>query len=123
MPVFLDLATVKAIHDRQIEKFGGSSGIRSSELLESAIGQSSMTHAYTGDIFQTAAQYCISLSGNHPFLDGNKRVAAACMLVFLRLNDLQPCLTPDQLYDWTMQVATGQLRREQLAELLRVNCE
>ncbi|QLQ30711.1 MAG: type II toxin-antitoxin system death-on-curing family toxin [Candidatus Thiothrix singaporensis] len=123
MPVFLDAATVNAIHTRQIEMFGGATGIRSPELLESAVGQASMTYAYTGEIFQAAAQYCISLSGNHPFLDGNKRVAAACMLVFLRLNKLQLHLTPDQLYDWTMQVANGQLQREQLAELLREHCE
>jgi death-on-curing protein len=118
MPEFLDLTTVLAIHARQTEVFGGASGLRDRHLLESAVGQAELTYAYTGSLYEAAAQYCISVSGNHPFLDGNKRVAAACMLVFLHLNGIRPNITPEQLFDWTMQVATGQLDRPGLAKLL-----
>jgi len=45
------------------------------------MGQAELT--YTNELYETAAQYCISLAKNHAFIDGNKRIAADCMLTFL----------------------------------------
>jgi death-on-curing protein len=111
------------IHQQQIERFGGLSSLRDDALLESALGAAQQTWHYTHDIYQTAAQYCYSIARNHPFADGNKRTAAACMLVFLVSNKQQPLMTNAELYDWVIKVATNQLSREQLAELLKQRCE
>jgi len=118
-PVLIDLPAALLIHQEQIETFGGIHGIRDRNLLESAIGQARHTLEYTGDIHETAAQYAYSIARNHPFLDGNKRTAAACMLVFLDLNALPLPYVPDDIFSWIMQTASGKLSRKELAEHLR----
>ncbi len=100
----------------------GTHGIRDETLLESALGAAQQTWHYSGDIFQTAAQYCYSLANNHPFLDGNKRAAAACMLVFLAANRKQPAMDNNQLYEWVINVATRQTSRNDLADFLKQYC-
>jgi len=117
--VLIDLPAVLLIHEEQIEAFGGTQGVRDTALLESAIGQARHTLEYTGDIYETAAQYAYSIARNHPFLDGNKRTAAACMLVFLNLNALPLPYSADDIFSWAMQLATGDISRAQLAERLR----
>ncbi len=119
---FISKALALQIHRQQIERFGGTLGIRDEALLESALGAAQQTWHYSGDIFQTAAQYCYSLANNHPFLDGNKRVAAACMLVFLVANEKQPAMDNAQLYDWVINTATRQVSREDLAGFLKKHC-
>ena len=119
---FISKILALQIHKQQIERFGGTLGCRDDALLESALGAARQTWGYSGDIFQTAAQYCYSLVNNHPFLDGNKRVGAACMLVFLVANSKQPAMNNSQLHDWVMRVATGQLNRNELANLLSQHC-
>ncbi|MDT8376255.1 MAG: type II toxin-antitoxin system death-on-curing family toxin [Mariprofundaceae bacterium] len=118
-PVFIDLAIALLIHQEQIEAFGGGHGLRDQNSLESALGQARHTWNYTQDIFETAAQYCYSLARNHPFVDGNKRIAAACMLVFLDINGYEPDYSVEDVFIWTMEVAVGSLSREELAERLR----
>lgn len=119
MPSFIKLDGALAIHREQITIFGGTHGLRDQTLLESALDQAEQTFGYTDDLFEAAAQYCFSIARNHPFLDGNKRVAAACMLVFLLLNKIEPAMTSAELFEWTMQVAIGKLSRADLAKLLR----
>ena len=108
MPRFLSLEAVLAIHHDQISTFGGAHGLRDQELLESALGQAQQTYAYTKDVYEAAAQYCFSRAKNHPFVDGNKRTAADCMLTFLVLNRLEPTLTVEQLFEWTLRVGHRQ---------------
>jgi death-on-curing protein len=119
MPKFLGLDAVFAIHHDQVATFGGLHGVRDLNLLESAIGQARQTYSYTKDLYESAAQYGFSLAKNHPFLDGNKRTAADCMLTFLVLNGIEPTLTAEQLFEWTLQLAVGELERPGLAALLR----
>lgn len=73
-----------ALHERVIEKFGGASGIRDPGLLESALYRPQS--GYYETLEQMAAAMFESLLINHPFIDGNKRVAFFGMDVFLRLN-------------------------------------
>ncbi|MDP2241656.1 MAG: type II toxin-antitoxin system death-on-curing family toxin [Burkholderiales bacterium] len=120
MPRFINLDSALEIHREQITIFGGTHGLRDQVLLESALGQAEQTFA-TGDLFKAAAQYCFSIARNHLFLDGNKRVAAACMLVFLLLNKVEPTMTSAELFEWTMQTAIGKLSSTALAELLRTH--
>lgn len=121
-PFFISKSLTLAIHDQQIQCFGGASGIRDESLLDSALGAAQHTWHYSRDLYQTAAQYCYSLANNHPFVDGNKRVAAACMLVFLVANHCQLSINNTQLYAWVIQVATRAINPEQLAKLLREHC-
>ncbi|MCQ8103659.1 hypothetical protein NP590_06050 [Methylomonas sp. SURF-2] len=64
---FISKILALTIHRQQIERFGGTQGIRDEALLESELGAAQQIWHYSGDIFQTAAQYCHSLANNHPF--------------------------------------------------------
>ena len=121
MARFLSLEAALFIHREQIEAHGGSHGLRDQNGLESALGAVEQTFAYTDSLHEAAAQYLVSLSRNHPFLDGNKRIAAACMLVFLDLNGIEPTFGSGELFEWTMEAAIGAVKREQLAGRLRQN--
>ncbi|MHB8551203.1 MAG: type II toxin-antitoxin system death-on-curing family toxin, partial [Acidiferrobacterales bacterium] len=118
MPKYPPLGAVLAIHHDQVNTFGGSHGLRDQGLLESALGQARQTFVYTNDRLQAAAQYGVSLAKNHPFVDGNRRTAADCMATFLVLNGIEPTLTPERLFEWTLRVAIGNIDRPQLARLL-----
>ena len=81
---FLSLDEAIAIHERLIEKFGGTTGLRDKGLLESALFRPQT--GYYEDLAQMAAALFESLINNHAFVDGNKRVAYFICDVFLRLN-------------------------------------
>jgi death-on-curing protein len=75
---------VIAVHAQLIARFGGAPGIRDRGALESALARPQS--GYYTDLFQEAAALWESLSQNHPFVDGNKRVAVTTMAAFLRVN-------------------------------------
>ena len=81
---FLSVEEAIAIHERLIQRFGGSPGIRDKGLLESALFRPQT--GYYGDIAEMAAALFESLLLNHAFVDGNKRVAFFVTDTFLRLN-------------------------------------
>lgn len=86
---FLALDEVRAVHADQIDRYGGSHGIRDEGLLRSALAQpeAEFDGAYLHDsISAMAAAYLFHLVKNHPFVDGNKRIGTACATVFLELN-------------------------------------
>jgi len=80
----LSLEEALEIHRRLIETFGGPGGVRDLGLLESALFRARSGHY--ADLAQMAAALFESLLMNHPFVDGNKRVAFFATDVFLRLN-------------------------------------
>jgi death-on-curing protein len=79
-----NIEEVIAVHSRLIAKFGGSLGIRDRGALESALARPQT--GYYDDLIQEAAALWESLSQNHPFVDGNKRVAVTVTAAFLKLN-------------------------------------
>ena len=81
---FLSIDEVLALHERVIEKFGGTAGLRDAGLLESALYRPQS--GYYKSLEEMATALFESLLINHPFVDGNKRVAFFAMDVFLRLN-------------------------------------
>ena len=81
---FLSVDEALAIHEELICRFGGSAGVRDLGLLESALYRPQT--GYYADIVEMAAAMFESLLMNHPFVDGNKRVAFFATDVFLRLN-------------------------------------
>lgn len=84
MAVFLSFDEVVMMHEVLIRKFGGAAGIRDHGALESAVYRPQS--GYYDDVISQAAALFESLAINHPFVDGNKRIAFAAMDVFLRLN-------------------------------------
>lgn len=87
-----------AIHQRLLERFGGPAGIRDPGLLESALFRPRT--GYYADIAEMAAALFESLLMNHPFLDGNKRVAFFATDVFLRLNGWRLRVEPDAAHSF-----------------------
>ena len=87
MTDYLTLAEALAIHDDQIKRYGGSAGVRDLGLLEAALFRP-QTGYYAGFI-EGAAALWESLAQNHPFIDGNKRVAFAASYTFLAINGLR----------------------------------
>ena len=81
---YLTVVEVLAIHDALIRRYGGKSGVRDPGALESALYRPQT--GYYADLVAEAAALLESLAINHPFVDGNKRVAFAVTDVFLRIN-------------------------------------
>jgi len=121
IPDFINETMVVKINARQIEKFGGTAGIRDRGLLESALAQPQATFAgelLHPTIYEQAAAYLYHLAMNHPFIDGNKRTAFATMDAFLRMNGYSLNITDDRAYDLVMQVARGTMSKSELASFL-----
>ncbi len=119
---YLDLEDVLEIHSGQIANYGGSPGLRDLALLESAIAQplSSFDGKYLHrDIFEMAAAYLFHLVLNHPFVDGNKRVALECALVFFEINAISLDASDDELVELTLMSAQGQCSKAEIAEFFR----
>jgi death on curing protein len=93
---FLSLDEVEAIHQRLIDVFGGPSGVRDRGLLDSALHRPQS--GYYADIAEMAAALFESLIINHPFIDGNKRIAFFATDVFLRLNGWRIMVDADQAH-------------------------
>ena len=115
---------VKAIHREVLEAHGGSPGLRDLALLESAIAAPQATmigEPLFSEPIELAAAYLFYLCRNHPFIDGNKRVALATCLVFLSENNFLPdeTLDADAWEDLVLQVASSQFDRDQTTALLR----
>ena len=81
--------TVVAVHQMLLAEHGGLPGIRDETLLNSALARPQQRFAYTSNvsIFELAASYSYGLAKNHPFVDGNKRVALTIAAIFLELNN------------------------------------
>jgi death-on-curing protein len=107
--VFLTVAEVLAMHRSQIEDYGGAHGVRDSALLESAVFRPQT--GYYNDIREEAAALMESLANNHPFLDGNKRVAFASVHTFLLVNGYDLQADPFQTYKFIAGAITqGEFR-------------
>jgi death-on-curing protein len=115
---------VLAIHEQLPAAHGGGTGIRSRDLLESAVAAPQARKLgvpFVSEPIEIAAAYLFYLCGNHPFVDGNKRVALATCLVFLSENGLLPeeMLDVGEWETLTLAVAAGLLGREEITATLR----
>lgn len=121
---YLGLAEVLSLHQQILAGTGGSDGVRDLGALESALSQPKLSaggmEAYPS-LIEKAAALCFSLSGNHPFIDGNKRVAHAAMEIFLLLNGSQIVSTLDAQEALMLKLASGQMERDELLSWLREN--
>ena len=121
-PDFLTLEEVLEIHDDQINRYGGASGIRDLGLLESALAQPQTVFGKVflhSDLFEMAAAYFFHIIQNHPFMDGNKRVGAVAALVFLEINNKAVIMTNDELESQVLSVAQGLTDKTASAKFFR----
>lgn len=121
-PVFLTLDEVLALHEDQIQRYGGLSGLRDERLLASALGavEATFDGAYLNEsLAEMAATYLVNVVRNHPFLDGNKRTALASALTFLWMNDLEVESVDDDLVTLVLSVAEGRSTKADVAVFLR----
>lgn len=110
---------VTALHSALIREFGGIDGIRDEGLLESALAAPFQT--FGGEpmypsLQAKAAQLGFGLIRNHPFVDGNKRIGAHTMLVFLAVNGIELRYEQQELIDIVLSVAAGQIDRQGLLQ-------
>jgi len=122
-PRWLTFSVVLAVHADQISKHGGAGGLRDRGLLESALERPRNRYQYEpdSDLAGLAASYGFGIARNHPFLDGNKRVAFQAMYVFLGLNGLRIESPEEEVVALVVSVAGGQIDEPQLASWLREN--
>ena len=122
-PVWLDRRAVELLHSESIAEHGGADGLRDEGLFESALARPQNLFAYekVTDPARLAAAYAFGLAKNHPFLDGNKRVAFIAAGLFLRMNAHR--LTADRAEATlvTVSVASGAFSEIELADWLRKN--
>jgi death-on-curing protein len=96
MTDYLTLAEVLAIHEDQIERYGGSHGVRDAGVLEAALYRPQT--GYYADLIEEAAALWESLAQNHPFIDGNKRTAFAATYTFLAINGAKLTADSEAVY-------------------------
>ena len=94
--IYLDIEEVLFIHDDQIRLAGGAPGVRDMGILESALFRPQT--GYYPDLIAEASALWESLAMNHPFIDGNKRVAIAATFTFLHGNGT--CVTAEDGETW-----------------------
>ena len=107
------------LHEQLIAETGGSSGLRDEGMPDSALN--TPFHTFAGkDVYpslqQKAARLCFGLVKNHPFVDGNKRIGAHVMLVFLALNGIELQHTQTELSEVILQLAAGALQPTDLLD-------
>jgi death on curing protein len=119
---FLTLDDVLLIHEQQLERYGGSPGIRDRGLLESAIAQpqAGFGGKYVHEsVFEMAAAYAFHIAENQPFVDGNKRTALASALVFLDFNGYEIEDPAEELYQAMINLSAKTLDKKGMAKLLK----
>jgi death-on-curing protein len=117
---YVTLPDVLAMHMVLIKRYGGSDGVRDMGSLESAVARPQS--GYYKDVIESAAALFESLAINHPFIDGNKRVAFAATDVFLRINNYSFSLNSKEIYEAMMTFFdTGTFKLATIEPWLRKN--
>lgn len=112
---------VLTYHVFQLEAHGGTPGIRDEAALESALARPHHRAAYDEDcdIFDLAAEYGYGLAKNHPFVDGNKRLAFVSMAAFLVMNGWAFDVPEPAVVLFMLDLAGGGIHKDDLAKWLR----
>jgi death-on-curing protein len=119
---YLTLGEVVALHRAILVATGGAEGIRELGALESALAKPKATFDGTDlypSVVDKASAVAFGLAMNHPFVDGNKRVAHAAMAVFLDLNGLAIEATIDEQEQLMLDLAAGRVSRGALTDWLQ----
>jgi death-on-curing protein len=121
-PRWVPKSAVLAMHEMLIAEHGGAPGLLSDATLESSLASPKQLLAYgKPDVFDLAAKYAASLTLNHPFQDGNKRIALTVAGVFLELNGARLVATEADAVSAVLALSTRQLDEKGFGEWLRMN--
>jgi len=119
---WLDKAALLLLHGEGLAEHGGAPGIRDEGLFESALARPENLSAYDNpDFAALAAAYGIGLAKNHPFVDGNKRVAFIAVGLFLALNGYRLTASQINATQAMLAVAAGELSESDFAAWIRQN--
>ena len=119
---YLTIDEIFAIHDRAIREYGGSPELMNLGHLEATLAaprQTMFGEELYPNVLSKAAILFYLLIKNHPFLDGNKRTAFLALMPFLNLNDYTLSATNDELYQFTIDVASSVLTKEEVEVWIR----
>ena len=122
--IFIPKEVIIYLQKQLILNYGGTHGIRDENLLDSAIEQPKVTfdEKYLHDsIIKIAAAYGYYLCKNHPFIDGNKRIALVAMDIFLQRNGFEIIANEKDMYNLIMELASGNLSKDSLVNWLENN--
>lgn len=119
---FLNVQEVINIHDLLVMKYGGLMGLRDLGLLSSAVEtpKAQFNKKFLHEsLFDQAAAYLFHISKNHPFLDGNKRTAAASALIFLKDNKIKLKFTSEEFEKLVLETARGKAGKKQISTFFK----
>jgi death-on-curing protein len=115
---YLSQKQIIAIQEELIERFGGTPGIRDETLIASAIGR--CQSGYYADMIEESAALMESLGMNHPFIDGNKRIAVTAPFVFLMANGFSAALDDIEAYNFIIGLfEQGEFTKDHLDNWIR----
>jgi death on curing protein len=111
------------LHEESLAQFGGAGGLRDAGLLDSALARPKHQFRFEGcdDLASLAAAYGYGLARNHPFVDGNKRIAFLAVGIFLAMNDRELHADPLEAIQTIVALAMGRLDESGFANWVRDN--
>ncbi|MEO1496585.1 MAG: type II toxin-antitoxin system death-on-curing family toxin [Planctomycetota bacterium] len=121
-PLWIEKDAVLRAHAAQLAEHGGQEGLRDAGLLDSALMRPRQLWHYSQpkpDAAALAAAYAFGLARNHPFMDGNKRIAAVVCEAFLNSLGFDLTAGDDDFYTAMFALAAGELPEEAFADWLR----
>lgn len=123
---YIPVAVALEIHEILIEVYGGARGIREYALLLSALEMPKSS--FEGKdlhptLFDKAAAYLFHVARNHPFIDGNKRTAAALALTFLEMNRVNIKVRIPDLEELVVETAKGVISKNKIARFFKISSE
>ena len=120
-PVWLDKPLMLGLYDDVVVASGGAAGLRDEGLLESALARPINRRAYEGvdGLLELAATYAVGIASNHPFVDGNERMAFIALGQFLEENGIVLPAGADDATEIMLSVATGKTDIAALAAWLQ----
>jgi death-on-curing protein len=122
-PLWIEERDALALHGRLLALDGGSAGVRSAALLQSALARPQQLYAYGSapDVVDLAVAYTAGIIRNHPFIDGNKRTGFLVGVLFLELNGYRFTATEESATQAILGLAAGEIGEAAFAAWLRAN--
>jgi len=120
--IYIEYRQALLVYRRLIEETGGSPGLRDEGLLLAALARPKASFGgedLYATLFEKAAALAESIARNHPFIDGNKRMALACMRTMLKLNGYQVVVSQDAKVQLILKIAEKRVTVQEVAEWLQ----
>jgi death-on-curing protein len=122
-PLWVKAEVILAVQEELLARFGGLEGLRDEGLLDSALNRPQHLFNYEDpSIFDMAAAYAYGLAKNHPFLDGNKRIAFMAAYIFLGANGHELDVPEPEAVLRTLALAAGEIGADEYAGWLKESC-